>query len=138
MFFFQRDVHIHFPAGAVGKDGPSAGVALTTALVSLFTHRHVPPTTAMTGEITLRGQVLPVGSIKEKVIAAHRTGIKKVILPTRNRKDVEGDVPVNVKSEINFVYANSVYDVLQSAFEGEEIWKSSKSSAPVVEFESRL
>ncbi|CAG8611361.1 7945_t:CDS:2 [Funneliformis caledonium] len=134
-FFFQRDIHIHFPAGAVGKDGPSAGVALTTALVSLFTDRRVPPTTAMTGEITLRGQVLPVGGIKEKVIAAHRAGIKKVILPTRNRKDVEGDVPINVKNEINFVYANSVFDVLQAAFEGEKIWIN---SASVVEFESRL
>jgi ATP-dependent Lon protease len=134
-FFFQRDVHIHFPAGAVGKDGPSAGVALTTALVSLFTNRRVPPTTAMTGEMTLRGQVLPVGGIKEKIIAAHRAGIKKVILPTRNQKDVEGDVPVNVKNEIDFVYANSVFDVLLGAFEGEKIWKS---STPIVEIESRL
>ncbi|RIA85328.1 Lon protease C-terminal proteolytic domain-containing protein [Glomus cerebriforme] len=134
-FFFERDVHIHFPAGAVGKDGPSAGIALTTALVSLFTHRIVPPTTAMTGEITLRGQVLPVGGIKEKIISAHRAGIKKVILPTRNRKDVEGDVPVNVKNEINFVYANNIFDVLQGSFEGEKIWTG---SAPVVEFESRL
>ncbi|PKK80821.1 ATP-dependent protease La [Rhizophagus irregularis] len=134
-FFFQRDVHIHFPAGAIGKDGPSAGVALTIALVSLFTHRQVPTTTAMTGEITLRGQVLPVGGIKEKIIGAHRAGIKKVILPARNRKDVEGDVPVNVKNEINFVYANNIFDVLLGAFEGEKIWSD---STPIVEFESRL
>ncbi|CAG8691492.1 4333_t:CDS:10, partial [Racocetra persica] len=121
-FFSQRDVHIHFPSGAVAKDGPSAGVALITALVSLFTHRCVPPTTAMTGEITLRGQVLPVGGIKEKIIAAHRAGINKVILPSRNRKDVDGDVPVNVKENIKIVYVDNVYDVLQAAFDGKKIW----------------
>ncbi|CAG8554945.1 18609_t:CDS:2 [Acaulospora morrowiae] len=134
-FFFERDIHIHFPAGAVGKDGPSAGIALTTALVSLFTHRYVPPTTAMTGETTLRGLVLPVGGIKEKIIAAHRAGIKKVILPSRNRKDVEGDVPENVKEGIVFVYANNIYDVLQAAFDGEKIWTE---NPPIVEVESRL
>ncbi|RHZ45245.1 hypothetical protein Glove_682g46 [Diversispora epigaea] len=134
-FFFQRDVHVHFPAGAIGKDGPSAGVALTTALVSLFTRKIVPPTTAMTGEMTLRGIVLPVGGIKEKVIAAHRARIRKVILPSRNRKDVEGDVPANVKEEIIFVYANNIYDVLQAAFEGEKIWVE---TPPIVEVESHL
>ncbi|CAG8605089.1 7471_t:CDS:10, partial [Cetraspora pellucida] len=134
-FFSQRDVHIHFPSGAVAKDGPSAGVALITALVSLFTHRCVPPTTAMTGEITLRGQVLPVGGIKEKIIAAHRAGIDKVILPSRNRKDVDGDVPVNVKEKIKIVYVDNVYDVLQEAFDGEKIWVEPSS---IVGVESRL
>jgi ATP-dependent Lon protease len=89
----------------------------------------------MTGEVTLRGQVLPVGGIKEKVIAAHRAGIKKIILPLRNRKDVEGDVPVNVRENIEFVYVKRVYDVLQAAFEDENIWVAGK---PAIEIESRL
>ncbi|KAG9304885.1 hypothetical protein G9A89_010747 [Geosiphon pyriformis] len=133
-FFSERDVHIHFPAGAVAKDGPSAGVALITALVSLFIHKNVAPTTAMTGEITLRGQVLPVGGIKEKVIAAHRAGIKKVILPKRNRKDVEGDVPERIRNDIQFVYAQNMFDVLAAAFEGEQIWNVTH---PIVEVETK-
>jgi ATP-dependent Lon protease len=116
-FFSQRDIHIHFPSGAVPKDGPSAGIALLTALVSLFTTKTVPTTTAMTGEITLRGQVLPVGGIKEKIIAAHRAGIKRIILPFRNMKDVEGDVPVNIKEEIKVVYVKKVWEVLEAAFD---------------------
>lgn len=111
----KRDVHIHFPAGAVSKDGPSAGIALTTALVSLFSGRRVPPTTAMTGEITLRGRVLPVGGIKEKVLSAHRAGIKKVILPARNRKDVSSDIPESVKNSIEFVYVKTIWEVLETA-----------------------
>src|SRR5690606_37673948 len=91
-FLEKQDVHIHFPAGAIPKDGPSAGVTIVTALVSLLADIHARGDTAMTGEITLRGQVLPVGGIKEKVLAAHRAGIKRVILPERNRKDIV-DVP---------------------------------------------
>ncbi|VFQ66403.1 unnamed protein product [Cuscuta campestris] len=99
-----RDIHIHFPAGAVPKDGPSAGVTLVTSLVSLFSQRKVRSDTAMTGEMTLRGLVLPVGGIKDKVLAAHRYGIKRVILPERNLKDL-AEVPANALSslEVNFV-----------------------------------
>ncbi|CDH50481.1 atp-dependent protease la [Lichtheimia corymbifera JMRC:FSU:9682] len=111
------DVHIHFPGGAVPKDGPSAGVTLVSALVSLFSGYCVKPTTAMTGEISLRGQVLPVGGIKEKVISAHRAGIRKIIMCHKNRKDVESDVPESVKQDITFVYAKHIWDVLASALE---------------------
>ena len=90
--FDKTDIHIHVPAGATPKDGPSAGVAMFMALVSLLTDRTVRSDTAMTGEISLRGLVLPVGGIKEKVVAAHRAGIKRVMLPARNRKDYE-DIP---------------------------------------------
>ncbi|KAI7894765.1 ATP-dependent protease La [Mucor mucedo] len=109
------DIHIHFPAGSISKDGPSAGVTLVSAIVSLYSGYHVPPTTAMTGEISLRGQVLPVGGIKEKVVSAHRAGIRKIILPYRNRKDVEQDVPEKVKEDIQFVYAKNIWDVLEAA-----------------------
>ncbi|KAI9303681.1 ATP-dependent protease La [Cunninghamella echinulata] len=109
------DVHVHFPAGSVSKDGPSAGVALVTSLVSLFSGYYVPTTTAMTGEMSLRGQVLPVGGIKEKVISAHRAGIRKIILPYRNRKDVQQDVPERVQQDIQFVYAKTIWDVLEAA-----------------------
>ncbi|KAI8096944.1 ATP-dependent protease La [Halteromyces radiatus] len=110
------DVHIHFPSGSIPKDGPSAGVTLVCALVSLFGEWQVSSTTAMTGEISLRGQVLPVGGIKEKVISAHRAGIRKVILPWRNKKDVDADVPVSVKMDIEFIYCKTIWDVLNAAF----------------------
>lgn len=113
----KTDVHIHFPAGAVGKDGPSAGVTITTVLVSLFSDRCVRSDTAMTGEITLRGLVLPVGGIKEKVLAAHRAGILRIIIPKRNEKDLE-EVPKNVRSQMSFVFARRLEDVLEAAFEG--------------------
>ncbi|ORZ12756.1 ATP-dependent protease La [Absidia repens] len=111
----KYDIHVHFPMGALPKDGPSAGVTLVTSLVSLFSTCHVPSTTAMTGEISLRGQILPVGGIKEKVISAHRAGIKKIILPYRNRKDVKQDVPERVQKDIEFVYAKTMWDVLDAA-----------------------
>lgn len=91
------------------------GVTLVSSLVSLFSGYYVPPTTAMTGEISLRGQVLPVGGIKEKVVSAHRAGIRKIILPFRNRKDVEQDVPEKVKNDIEFVFAKNIWDVLEAA-----------------------
>lgn len=91
------------------------GVTLVCAIVSLYSGYHVSPTTAMTGEISLRGRVLPVGGIKEKVVSAHRAGIRKIILPFRNRKDVEEDVPDNVKDDIQFVFAKSIWDVLEAA-----------------------
>jgi ATP-dependent Lon protease len=112
--FDKSDVHIHVPAGAIPKDGPSAGVAMFTALVSLFTGRTVGNDLAMTGEISLRGLVLPVGGIKEKTVAAHRAGIRKVLLPARNRKDLE-DVPQSVRDEVNFVFCERVDDVMREA-----------------------
>lgn len=113
----QWDIHIHFPAGAVGKDGPSAGVTIVTVLVSLFTGRCVRSNMAMTGEITLRGLVLPVGGIKEKVLAAHRAGVEQVIMPKRCEKDLH-EVPDNVKAKMSFVFVSRLEEVLNNAFDG--------------------
>ncbi|KXJ23831.1 lon protease homolog 2, peroxisomal [Exaiptasia diaphana] len=112
----QTDIHVHFPAGAVGKDGPSAGLAIVLALVSLFSGRCMRSDTAMTGEITLRGLVLPVGGIKEKILSAHRAGITRVILPKRNEKDLR-DIPENVKARLEVVLVNRVEEAIQAAFE---------------------
>jgi len=112
--FMTSDIHIHVPSGATPKDGPSAGVTLFTALASLITGKTADPDLAMTGEITLSGSVLPVGGIKEKVLAAHRAGIKKVILPRENLRDLE-DVPEDVRADLAFVPVDSVEDVLQEA-----------------------
>ena len=114
-FFKDTDVHVHVPSGAIPKDGPSAGVAMLTALVSLFSDRAVKKGLAMTGEITLRGHVLPVGGIKDKVLAAHRAGIKEVILPAQNAKDLE-DIPANVRAELQFDYVDRMDEVLDIAF----------------------
>ncbi|MCK4602802.1 MAG: endopeptidase La, partial [Phycisphaerae bacterium] len=108
------DIHVHVPAGAVPKDGPSAGVAMFTALTSLMTGKPVRANVAMTGEITLRGLVLPVGGIKEKVLAAKRAGIKTVLLPERNRKDLS-EVPKNAANSLKFAFARTVDDVLKVA-----------------------
>ena len=113
-FFEKRDIHIHVPAGAIPKDGPSAGVTILTALTSLLTNKIIHKNLAMTGEITLRGQVLPVGGIKEKVLAAHRAGIKTIILPELNRKDIEG-LPKKVQKDIRFHCVNKMLDVLKIA-----------------------
>ena len=115
-FFEKSDLHLHIPAGAQPKDGPSAGVTMATALVSLISGRLVRPDTGMTGEITLRGQVLPVGGVKEKVLAAHRSGLKTVILPARNAADLD-DLPEDVKRELEYVFVESVQDVLAAALE---------------------
>jgi len=112
--FEKTDIHIHVPAGATPKDGPSAGVAMFMALVSLLTDRTVDSDTAMTGEISLRGLVLPVGGIKEKVIAAHRAGIRRVMLPARNRRDFE-DIPEEVRQQLTFVWLERVDDAVSSA-----------------------
>ncbi|HQC92168.1 MAG: endopeptidase La [Candidatus Methanoculleus thermohydrogenotrophicum] len=112
--FFASDIHIHVPSGATPKDGPSAGVTIFTALASLVTGRVVDPTIAMTGEVTLSGAVLPVGGIKEKVLAAHRAGIRKVILPRENERDL-ADVPEDVRRELTFVTVDTVDDVLREA-----------------------
>jgi len=111
----NRRFHVHVPAGAVPKDGPSAGVTMTTALVSLLTDRTVKPTVGMTGEVTLRGKVLPIGGLKQKVLAAHRAGLTEVVLPKRNGPDLE-DVPERVREVMTFHLAESVDDVLASAF----------------------
>ena len=115
-FFDNHDIHIHVPAGAIPKDGPSAGVTMLTALTSLLTNKRIRKDLAMTGEITLRGQVLPVGGIKEKVLAAHRAGIKTIILPDWNRKDLE-DIPQNVGKEIEFHFAQKMLNVIDIALE---------------------
>ena len=111
-FFEKKDIHIHIPEGATPKDGPSAGVTLATALVSLFTERPVKQNIAMTGEITLRGKVLPVGGIKEKVLAARRSGINRVILPLKNKKDLE-DIPENVREKMNFYFVEWLNEVFK-------------------------
>ncbi|MEZ4271306.1 MAG: endopeptidase La [Myxococcota bacterium] len=116
-FFEKNDIHVHFPAGAVPKDGPSAGVTITTALISLLTDTPIQPRLAMTGEMTLRGEVLPVGGIREKVVAARRAGIRTVIVPERNRADVD-EIPIPVREKIDFVFAESYQQVLLAAFAG--------------------
>uniref|UniRef100_A0A665V1Z0 Lon protease homolog 2, peroxisomal n=1 Tax=Echeneis naucrates TaxID=173247 RepID=A0A665V1Z0_ECHNA len=111
------DIHLHFPAGAVTKDGPSAGITIVACLASLFSGRLVRSDVAMTGEITLRGLVLPVGGIKDKVLAAYRAGVKCVILPKRNEKDLE-ELPANIRANLDFVTAGNLDEVLNAAFDG--------------------
>ncbi|XP_013886233.1 lon protease homolog 2, peroxisomal [Austrofundulus limnaeus] len=111
------DIHLHFPAGAVTKDGPSAGVTIVTCLASLFSGRLVRSDVAMTGEITLRGLVLPVGGIKDKVLAAHRAGVKRVILPKRNEKDLE-ELPADVRAHLDLVLTRTLEEVLNASFDG--------------------
>ena len=115
-FFEKSDIHMHIPAGAQPKDGPSAGVTMATSLVSLISGRPVKKGVSMTGEITLRGQVMPVGGIKEKMLAAHRAGLKTIILPKRNELDLE-DVPDEIRKSLSFVFAESVNDVLKAALQ---------------------
>jgi len=112
-FYEKNDVHIHVPAGAIPKDGPSAGVTMAVALVSAITGRQVRKDVAMTGEITLRGKVLPVGGIRDKVLAAHRAGVKKVILPKENDKDTE-EIPQQVKDELEFILVDNIDEVLET------------------------
>ncbi|MEE4363779.1 MAG: endopeptidase La [Desulfotignum sp.] len=115
-FFDFHDIHIHVPAGSIPKDGPSAGVTMLAALVSLITGKKVRPRLAMTGEITLRGEVLPVGGVKEKIIAAHRAGIRSVILPLWNKKDME-DVPRHIQDQMDFSFTDKMADVILHAFD---------------------
>ncbi|KAI8377203.1 ATP-dependent protease La [Choanephora cucurbitarum] len=119
--FKDIDIHIHLPCGAVPKDGPSAGIAITTCLISLLAGQCVSKTIAMTGEITLRGQVRPVGGIKEKVISAHRAGIRKVLLPIGNRRDVLQSIPQEIQKEMSFVYCKSMWEVADSVFERKQV-----------------
>ncbi|MDY6952914.1 MAG: S16 family serine protease, partial [Thermodesulfobacteriota bacterium] len=113
-FYENQEIHIHVPAGAIPKDGPSAGVTMLCALASLLTNKPVLSDLAMTGEITLRGQVLPVGGIKEKVLAAHRAGIKEIILPKWNEKDLD-DVPKKVLRGMTFHFVETMDQVLAAA-----------------------
>lgn len=113
-FYQKMDIHVHVPEGAVPKDGPSAGTALTTAIVSALTKIPVHKDVAMTGEVTLRGRVLEIGGLKEKVLAAHRAGVKTIIAPENNKKDLE-DIPENVKKDLQFVFVKNINDVLEIA-----------------------
>jgi ATP-dependent Lon protease len=112
--FDKLDIHIHIPEGAIPKDGPSAGITLATALISALCDQPVRKDVAMTGEITLRGRVLPVGGLKEKAMSAHRAGIKVFLLPTRNRKDMV-DIPAKVRRDMSFVFVDSMEQVLEQA-----------------------
>jgi ATP-dependent Lon protease len=121
-FWEMSDIHVHVPAGAIPKDGPSAGVTMTTALVSLLTGRRVRSGLAMTGEVSLAGRVLPVGGIKEKVLAAHRAGIRTLLIPGRNAKNLMEDVPARVRDEMTIHLVDSVRDVLKYALEDAPTW----------------
>ena len=116
-FWETSDIHVHIPAGAIPKDGPSAGVTLTTALVSMLTGRRVREGLAMTGEVSLSGRVLPVGGIKEKVLAAHRAGVRTIILPRRNEKNLLEDVPPEVRNMMTFHLVESASEVVSLALE---------------------
>ena len=116
-FYETSDLHIHVPAGAVPKDGPSAGVTMTSAIASLLSGRPIKPALAMTGEVTLSGKVLPVGGIKEKVLAAKRAGIKTIILPERNRKDLTEDIPAELRKGMSFIFAQNVQEVIDAALQ---------------------
>jgi len=116
----SNGVHLHVPAGAIPKDSPSAGVTMASALASIYTGRKVRNDTSMTGEITLSGLVFPVGGIKEKVLAAHRAGIRRIILPFQNENDVE-EIPEDVRKELEIIPATRVSDVLKAALEPEDI-----------------
>jgi ATP-dependent Lon protease len=118
--FEQVDIHVHVPSGAIPKDGPSAGVTMMTAITSLLTGIPVDPELAMTGEVTLRGAVLPVGGVKEKILAAHRAGIKKIILPEKNRKDLV-EVPEEIKQDLSFIFCGRMGEVLDQALGRENI-----------------
>jgi ATP-dependent Lon protease len=118
--FQQYDLHVHVPAGAVPKDGPSAGITMLTSLASIFTQRKVKPRLAMTGEITLRGKVLPVGGIKEKILAAKRSGIKEIVLSARNRRDIE-EIEKQYTKGLHFHYVENVGQVLDKALMKEKV-----------------
>jgi ATP-dependent Lon protease len=130
--FDKRDIHVHVPEGATPKDGPSAGIAMVTSIVSVMTGIPVRHDVAMTGEITLRGRVLPIGGLKEKLLAAHRGGIKTVMIPEENAKDL-ADIPDNVKSGLDIIPVSRMDDVLRNALTRmpEPIeWDESKVEAP--------
>jgi ATP-dependent Lon protease len=128
--FSKVDIHIHVPAGAIPKDGPSAGITIATALASVLTGRPVSKNVAMTGEVTLRGRVLPIGGLKEKTLAAKRMGIRKIIVPKRNKKDLE-EIPPYIKKDMEFVFADTMDQVLKVALKtGEKAVKAAAGNAP--------
>jgi ATP-dependent Lon protease len=136
--FKDIDVHLHMPAGATPKDGPSAGVALTTALVSLLTGIPVREDVAMTGEVTLRGQVLPVGGIKEKALAAHRAGIRTFVMPQRNEADID-DLPQVLRDELRIVLVDTIEDALAIAMPDEfRLLQTDPSAAAAVQLSDRI
>ncbi|MFA5074254.1 MAG: S16 family serine protease, partial [Nitrospirota bacterium] len=112
--FSKTDYHIHVPAGAIPKDGPSAGVTMATALASVFTNSPVKKDLAMTGEVTLRGRVLPIGGLKEKTLAARRAGITTMIIPAENKKDLD-DIPNYLRKDMKFIFASTMDDVIAAA-----------------------
>ena len=115
-FYETTDIHIHLPEGAIPKDGPSAGITMATAMISALTGRKVKKNIAMTGEITLSGRVLPVGGIKEKFLAAHRYGVKTIIMPAKNEQDLE-ELPANVRAKMHFIPVKHMDEVLKIALE---------------------
>jgi ATP-dependent Lon protease len=134
--FNHYDLHVHVPAGAVPKDGPSAGITMITSMASIFTQRKIRPYLAMTGEITLRGKVLPVGGIKEKILAARRAGVKEIIMCSKNRKDVE-EVPANYIQDLKFYYVDKVEEVLEIALLEEKVSNATKFIFPDSKEEER-
>lgn len=134
----DRDIHLHMPEGGIGKEGPSAGTAILTAFVSLFTKTPVDPDVAMTGEISLHGQVLPVGGLKEKILAAHRAGIRKLVVPAACRSDIDENVPASVKAGIEFVFVDDVRQVLAEVFRGSEVAERWSETLPAEEEPERV
>jgi ATP-dependent Lon protease len=129
VWFAEHDVHVHVPAGAVPKDGPSAGITIATAIASLVLGRPVAEDVGMTGEITLTGQVLPIGGVREKVLAAERTDLRRVILPRENEPDLE-ELPPETRKELEFVLVDHVDEVLEIALDGTQTTRRRPHAAP--------